>query len=45
MANGTILIRWYIHPMVKLGSALMTNIMTKQMRLVMYEHYRVPTRA
>ena len=36
MINGTILTRWYIHPMVKLGSALMINIVTKQMRLVMY---------
>jgi hypothetical protein len=36
MAFDTILISWYIQPMVKHGKALIATIMTKMMRLVMY---------
>jgi hypothetical protein len=36
MANGTILGKWYIRLMLKHGPISMTNIMTKQLRLVMY---------
>ena len=36
MAYDTMLTSWYIHPMVKHGPALMTFIMTKLKRLVMY---------
>ena len=36
MANDTILIGWYMHPMVKHGPTLMAFIMRKLKRLVMY---------
>jgi hypothetical protein len=35
-ANDTMFARWYIHPMVKHGPTLMTKIVRKPMRLVMY---------
>jgi hypothetical protein len=36
MAFDTVLTRWYIHLMVKHGKALITSILTKMMKPVMY---------